>query len=179
MNRMGITCLMLLGLASTGQATDLVLLYGTTEVDVNADGLNDMIVKTRWHNGNAHDFDIYKVALQTKDEQGHIEYQEVPLGPTFPYLFATTEGSDCVTDDDRAFHTAYTFKLDAKGMLNVEKYQRRWKHPAPAYPIEVTTYRLTGSEGDTVGVAPVYLKKISTQKRPGQFCDIRDAMPKN
>lgn len=171
--------------------TPLDIHYGANEVDINGDGVKDLIVRYRWDNMNAHSFDRYLVTLRLKSEYGFEEPvpYDVPLGKRgYDHsIMMAAEGMDCVTADDRALHNGFTFALDKKGRLVVRMYDRIWKKPADKYPVEVTTYRLTEGGVDErvdeeIGILPGdpvwYLKEVGKRRLVRWACDVREVMPK-
>jgi hypothetical protein len=176
-------------MAVGGWAAPLDIHYGVNEVDINGDGVKDLIVRVRWDNMNAHSFDKYMIALRLdKEDLGEPVSYDVPIGKTAPYnhpLMMTEEGMDCVTKDDRAIHSGYVFSLNDKGYLEVKEFNRIWKEPADAYPVEVTTYRLTDASTDSrideeIGVLPGdpswYLKEVKKVRLKRKVCDVRELM---
>jgi hypothetical protein len=143
-----------------GWAAPLELHYGANEVDINGDGVKDLIVKLRWDNGNAHSFDRYLIGVYLDGEWYDRGFYEVPKDTLdSDYRFHTTEGADCL-------RVGYKFWLDSKHVLMVKRYMLEEGH---TYYCEAehgteTTYRLTDitkeTSEDFAGFPPVYLKKI-------------------
>jgi hypothetical protein len=160
-------------------AVPLALHYGANNVDINGDGVPDLIMKTRWENYNAHSFDHYMIGIRLKkDETYDRDFYEVPLGDNYNYDFRSAESADCANKDIVA-HVAYKFELDKKGWLQVTKYERMgWDDHTEDYPVKVTIYHLTDTvkEYDVtpVGLAPFYLKAVKTSMAKKKYCDVWD-----
>lgn len=162
--------------------------YGVNEVDINGDGVKDMIVKVRWDNMNAHSFDKYLVAVRvTTDDEGEKGLIEVPLGELYTYQFMASETADCA--DDSAYEpnqiTSYKFELDKRGWLRVTEYNRStpegfFDQEHRTSLAEVTTYKLVdsfkGENGGEPGMPHFYLKKAKTKLTKKKYCDMRDAI---
>ena len=144
----------------------LDLKYGVNEVDINGDGVKDMIVRVRWDNLNAHSFDKYLVMIRLDGEDYRRGVYEVPKGRDYDYAFRTGEGADC----DLA---AYKFELDKHHLLKVTQYSKFMTTESfcDATPVTIKTYLLTdGVKEDGMaswGTPPFYLKEIKkvTTKR--------------
>jgi hypothetical protein len=178
MKRFSAPALLMFLLPVSAFAVPLELHYGANSVDINGDGVPDLIVKTRWENMNAHSFDKYLVAIHLKDKFYDREYYEVPLGDTFDYSFANFESADCLNKDIIS-QIDYKFELD-KGWLKVTRYERiGWDDHSDVYPVKIMTYRLTdsGKEGERgVGDPLFYLKLVDTQMARKKYCDVKDLM---
>lgn len=179
----------MLGLVVAAQVgwadTPLDIKYGANEIDLNNDGVKDLIVRVRWDNLNAHSFDKYLVALRLGKESGEepVLY-DVPIGKSAGYdhpLLMTEEAADCATKDDKTIHLGYMFSLDKRGYLQITEFNRIEKEPADNYPVEVTTYRLTHAGVDKeIGVLPGdpiwYLKEVKEVRAQRRVCDVRELM---
>jgi len=153
-----------------GYAQPLQLKYGVNQQDLNADGVPDLIIRTRWDNQNAHSYDRYLVALQRGNE-----WLEVPLENARESAFATAEGADCITADDMALHVGYRFYLH-HGMLEITRFTREWVEPRDDYPVVKTIFRLEPGEVGLPGQTPFYFKKLKAEKLKQRFCDVRDVI---
>lgn len=160
MKRLGIISIILsAGFYGLGYAQTLKLEYGVNNVDINADGVEDIIVRTRWENMNAHSFDRYVIAMVLEGENySGAKYYEVPLGDTYEYRIETREGAECV-------RIGYKFILNSDKMLEVEEYKldESEEHYCGKAAMKTIKYRLMESEGN-VGIPYFYLKKIEERK---------------
>lgn len=139
-------------------AAPLEVHYGVNEVDINGDGVKDMIVRSRWENGNAHSFDRYLVMVRLSGKDYPQGVYEVPKGTEWDYKFMTSEGADCL-------RTGYRFELE-QNMLVVTQYSLDGGKQSfcEAQRMAVTTYKLTDNSIMEESVAPFYLRKISIKK---------------
>jgi len=132
------------------------------KVDINADGVNDMIVRTRWENMNAHSFDRYLIAmtLAGPDYSGPKIY-EIPLGESYDYRIETREGAECIVQ-------GYSFRLNQRKMLEVTKYslgESKENYYCGEAPMFTTHYRLSPSPDGGFGIPYYYLKQIGKPKQ--------------
>lgn len=153
----------------------LNLHYGVNEVDVNGDGVQDMIVKARWENFNAHSFDRFLIMIKLKDSYLDRDYYEVPLGNDSNYMFVTAEGMDCVSADDRAMHVMYRFERDKQHRLMIYKYARHWLKPADNYFVDEILYVLHRNQDSDWG-PPYSLQKKWQKRLKKKVCDVRDVV---
>lgn len=166
LNKLPAICILLVWLhSSSAFAGNLDLHYGVNHIDINADGVMDVILKVRWENGNAHSFDKYMVALS----YGNV-FLEVPLGDSAKYEFRNEEGADCIVED-------YSFRKDDKGWLVVTEYRREFgKSYMDFQKVEITTYKLV-EETDPIPGFPLYfLKPALKQVTKKKYCDVRELM---
>jgi hypothetical protein len=164
---------LLLGTFQLAQAEELKLEYGVNTLDINADGLDDVIVKSRWENGNAHSFDRYLIMAQLKGEHNLNGFYEIPLGDRVSYSFTTSEGADCILTD-------YKFAKNKSGFLEVTKYARNHSesYASDEYVI-ITSYVFADSIKDedfSVGFPILYLKKTNETVTDKKYCNVRDLM---
>lgn len=184
MKRFSAPALLMFLLPVSAFAVPLELHYGANSVDINGDGVPDLITKVRWNNGNAHSFDKYLISVQVRDgyrrvgdeKQTDAVMEEVPLGDGYKYDFMTQEGADCVLAD-------YVFSLNKQKQLVVKYYEREFGESfEDKMPVTVTTYSLTDSAKENKmaewGVAPLYLKKVTGKKLTKRVCDVRDVEEK-
>ena len=143
-------------------AQPLKLDYGVNKVDINADGVNDMIVRTRWENMNAHSFDRYLMSVYLPEHPER--YFEVSLGMDgADYRFHTTEGADCLV-------VGYNFYLRKGQPLEVVEYSRDAgiHHYCELQSVTVRRYKVSdGVNGEGMpmfGVPYFFLKKISEHR---------------
>jgi hypothetical protein len=164
---------LLLGVSQLAQAEELKLEYGVNNVDINADGLDDAIVKSRWENGNAHSFDRYLILAQLKGEHNLHGFYEIPLGDRVNYSFTTSEGADCILTD-------YKFAKKKSGLLEVTKYTRNHgENYASDEHVTITTYVFADSIKDedfSIGFPVFYLKETNETVTDKKYCNVRDLM---
>ena len=162
-----------LGAFPLAQAGELKLEYGVNNVDINDDGLDDIIVKSRWENGNAHSFDRYLILAQLKGEHNLNGFYEIPLGDRAKYSFTTSEGADCILTD-------YKFAKNKSGFLEVTKYARNLgKSYASEEHVTITSYVFADSIKDedfSIGFPILYLKKINEKVTDKKYCNVRNLM---
>lgn len=158
----------LLALPLWGHAQPLRLEYGVNKVDINADGVDDMIVRTRWENMNAHSFDRYLIAVTLDGpEYSGAKVYEVPLGDNSDYRIQTNEGADCL-------RVGFVFRLDGKGMLEVVKYRLEAGVETYCEPARMTTttYRLRPNPDGGFGIPYFYLKQVRTTTSSKKYDDV-------
>lgn len=155
----------------------LDIAYGANSVDINADGVPDLIVRTRWDILSAHGADRLSIAvhLEPSDEHGDAGFYDVGTDKEPSKVFATSEGADCVTQ-------AYRFWLNGRGMLVMRAYAREiGQSYSDPRPVTVTTYELKDRRQTSLGgtgMTPFYLAKIKERITQKQYCDVRDVTEK-
>jgi hypothetical protein len=145
--------------------------YGLTLLDLNADGEQDIILRTRWENGNAHSFDRYTLAIvQTSTAGQHITH-EVPLAESSQSRIQTNEGAECL-------RTGYVFRLNNERRLEVVEYRltEGVQTYCEATLMTTTLYRLEHTEGE-VGLPPFYLRQIEQKRSSERFTDVSAFIP--
>ncbi len=144
--------LIFIAISFTAWSEILELTYGVNRLDVNADGIPDMILRTRRDNFTAHSFDRYTILVTLPNRDHPASIYDVPIGTGPKSDFHTTEGADCL-------RTGYTFERDSNGILVVTRYMleegdRFYCEPTP---LTVTTYKLTSGTDELI--APYYMKQ--------------------
>lgn len=146
--------------------------YGVNQVDLNRDGQPDLVIRTRWDNGNAHSFDRYLVALVQPDllADQRMTY-EVPLGKLANYRIQTDEGAECQ-------RKAYLFQFNKH-----QKFELIELKLAPGKTIyceptvlTTTTFQLTESACDA-GLPPFFLQLVKAVKSRQIYHDVREISP--
>ncbi len=161
--------------ASQVNAEPLQLTYGVNEVDINADGTADLIIRSRWENMNAHSFDRYLIMVQLEDEHLPERFYEVPLGDSSHYEFTNDEGADCHS-------TAYKFSLNKGRVLEVVRYSRViGGSMVEPQPVTVTHYTLAYGPNENggefySGTPLYYLKQVKQYETKKLYCDVRDLL---
>lgn len=151
-----------------GYAQPLRLDYGVNMVDINADGVDDMIVRTRWENMNAHSFDRYLIAVTLNGPAySGAKVYEVPLGDDSDYRIQTNEGADCL-------RAGFAFSLDGNRMLKVVKYRLEAGVETYCEPARMTTttYRLRPNPDGGFGIPYFYLKQVRMKTSSQRYEDV-------
>lgn len=165
----------LLALPLWDYAQPLRLEYGVNKVDINADGVDDMIVRTRWDVESAHSADKYMLAIAYGGNKDYLPkgYYDVGFEQDNAKVFWTSEGADCVL-------SGYVFRLNAKKLLEMDYYHRDFGESyADSQPVTVTTYRLAEREDAALrgmGLTPYYLRKVGEHRTSKKYCDVRGLM---
>ncbi|MBI1363163.1 MAG: hypothetical protein GC134_04190 [Proteobacteria bacterium] len=162
------------------QAEPLTMHYGVNDVDMNGDGVDDIIVKSRWENGNAHSFDRYLALINCKDELCREGVYEVPLGLMEKGSFVTSEGAGCASESPNGLSqlTDYTFEKDENGLLVITKYARDFgENYSSKMPVTITSYKFSDAlkEGEmSIGLPRFYFKEVSKRTTEDKYCNVRD-----
>jgi len=163
-----------------GASTPLTLNYGVNTVDINADGLEDYIIRSRWENMNAHSFDRYFIMIQLEDEHRPERFYEVPLGDGHRYEIRTEEGLGCLyeSSNGRSHLADYQWHLDGAGWLKVTHYQRPYGETyGSSLPLTMTHYQLVYGPDENEGWAypgiPLYyLKQVGQRTTEQAYCNV-------
>ncbi|MDD9911559.1 MAG: hypothetical protein OXR68_01420 [Alphaproteobacteria bacterium] len=164
-------CLFLSGIA---YGNEVNFHYGANFVDINADGKDDLIVKTRWENTNAHSYDKYTFAIREnkKDDDGLEQsiFYEVFLDEEGNGL-TTSEGADCML-------VGYQFKTK-DGVLEFTKYERPLGEGyIDKQPVTKTKYSLVSTVAKQGAVYPGdplwFFEKESELVTDSKHCSVHE-----
>jgi len=179
-----VVTVLLLGTSQLAQAEELELKYGVNTIDINADGLDDVIVKSRWENGNAHSFDRFYTVLASKWMKGQL--YEVPVGKTgydAPHFFETRENVSCHSSE-LAHTVKIVFEKQASGEVVAKKFfleNGRYSEERSAF---MKIYHLTNTIeefgiGGNIGAGLHFWKKGDVINLEGKYCDVKKAISEN
>lgn len=159
-------------------AEAITLNYGANYIDINNDGLEDLIVKMRHENGNAHSYDTYVIAINT----GHA-YQTVPLGFPNEVKIQTVEGAGCVVETSNGIShlVDFEFNLTSDNNFEIKRYERpQGSGYGDIKPITITSYNLVDEVKEygalTVGVPQFYMKEINREITEKEYCHVYEVL---
>ena len=157
--------------------------YGATHVDVNGDGVDDVITRFHWDNMNAHSYDEYTVAVMADGKPLLVPFG-MDVSKKKRYHFQTFQGAECVLK-------GYKFELK-QDVLHVIQYERRLGESfADAQPVTVTEYVLqhiadenlyagemeNGSVIKRLSGDPIFFfKEVNQYVTDKKYCDARKVM---
>jgi len=152
-------------------ADNLNLKYGANLIDLNADGLQDIVLKMYWDNSNAHSSDTYMIALNAGGT-----FLEIPLGDDAKYSITTTEGASCL-GQDISYLRDFSFRKNETGWLEVTEFRRGFgKSYGDSQSVTITTYKLVKNPDPLPGFAVSFLKPIKKYVTREKYCDVRELM---
>ncbi len=149
--------------------------YGVNSMDINGDGIDDMIIRTRWDVSSAHSADKYSLAVSYGGNGAFIPkgYYDVGFQEDNSRILWTSEGADCVL-------SGYVFHVNKGKALEIDYYHRDWGEGyADTQPVTITRYRLTDRHNEALegmGLTPYFLKKIKERRIMKKYCDVRPLM---
>ncbi len=153
--------------------TVVKLSYGANPVDINNDGINDLVFLARRENFNAHGFDVVTFYIQTPRKDKVIKpWNIVPLFKENKesLTFGVSGGADCVLNDFR-------FLKPKKGTQSLLIRAER-DTLASFYEDNTVNFHYyafeENSEGEP-GVPLVFFKFQKTIKSKHKYCDVNQA----
>ena len=153
---------------------------GVNEIDINGDGLKDLIV-IRWReNYNAHGFDIVTFYLQFKsDVRPKDKWRLVPFfnetGVSEKTDFSTEMGADCILCDIRVVRPASPKKAPVTIVIGVRDFGESYAEKAS---VTFIVYELRYNKEGDPGKPPYYFQRTKTIPGRNKYCDINDAFQK-
>jgi len=145
--------------------------YGiTANIDLNGDGVNDLIVKSFIDNVSAHTVDVYTFHIMGQSSASDFTPNliQLRLGKNYHYYFAVSHGADCDLSGLRLIKDS---TLDEHGLQSVIGERK----PGYAYTIPqkvtFTFYKLVYDEVSNQYAYEKY-KTVTTKKA---YCDINQA----
>jgi hypothetical protein len=153
---------------------------GINEIDINGDGLKDLIVIGWRDNFNAHGFDIVTFYMQFKRDVGPKDkWHLVPFVPesgvTDKNYFTTAMGADCILSDLRVIRPRSPKKAPVTIVIGVRDFGESYADKASVtFVVYELRYNKEGSPGNPL----FYFQKTKTIPGQDKYCDINDAFQK-
>ncbi len=153
---------------------------GINEIDINGDGLKDLIVVGWRDNLNAHGFDIVTFYMQFKMDIGPKDkWHLVPFVPesgvTDKNYFTTSMGADCILSDIRVIRPRSPKKAPVTIIIGVRDFGESYADKAS---VTFVVYELRYNKEGNPGTPLFYFQKTKTIPGKGKYCDINDAFQK-
>lgn len=153
----------------THASSEVSLHYGINRVDLDGDGIKDMVVMGRHEYFNAHAFDYvsFLVYMPNADVNWHI----VP----FPrakkrFRLLASGGADCTLHDFRLYTPKHS-----KSKILVVADRKFTKSYGEENTVTFTYYKLSKDPGHEDGPA-VYFEQTKVVKTEKKYCDVNRAM---
>jgi hypothetical protein len=128
--------------------------YGANLIDINNDRKQDLVVKSRVENGNAHSFDKLEFFIKQNGKLYKVTNKN----------FATIEGADCILQSYKYINNDYFTLIEyTRNMGNSYNSQE---------DIYKKEYILEYNEDFIPGENPYAFKQISEEKLLGKYCDV-------
>ena len=150
------------------------LLDGVNHVDLNGDGLRDLVVLA-WHDkANAHGFDIFTFYLAHTPHPPIIRaWLALPLSDSSSNedeYYRTAMGADCILSDIRVLRSSQP-KAPVQLVTASRDYGESY---VDSMPVTFTVYRFV-TDTEHVPSAPYYFQAVRTIRSHGKYCDVNDA----
>jgi hypothetical protein len=153
---------------------------GTNEIDINGDGLKDLIFIAWRENYNAHGFDIFSFYLQFKsDIRPKEKWYLVPFFnesgvPSREYL-GTEMGADCILTDLRVIRPRSPKNAPVTIVIGARDFGESYADKAS---VTFLIYELRYNKAGSPGAPPYYFQQAKTIQGQNKFCDINEAFQK-
>jgi carbapenem resistance CarG-like protein len=170
------------GLRSTRPLTDsslakmqvVQLSDGINHIDLNADGIPDVVVLAWRDNGNAHGFDVFTFYLAHSAHPPIMRaWLAVPLSDSASNeneFYRTTMGADCILSDIRLLRS--TKPKDPVQLVTADR--EFGETYVDSMPVTFTVYRFV-TDTEHVPSAPYYFQAVRTVRSHGKYCDVTEA----
>lgn len=158
------------GSSRLGEPVELKL--GPNAVDLDGDGTQDLIVKARRENFNAHSSTHY--AFYRNAPSGAWEIVPIELSPTDALQLdvSTTEGADCILRDVR-LHRAKDGRIEL--VVATREFGESY---ADSKPVTLAWFSLVRNDEELPGRPPVYFAKVGERTTVKPYCDVEKAFAK-
>lgn len=153
---------------------------GLNEIDINGDGLKDLIFIAWRENYTAHGSDIFNFYLQFKSEIRPTEkWYHVPFFndsgmPNRDYL-GTEMGADCILSDLRVIRPRSPKKAPVTIVIGVRDFGESYADRAL---VTFLVYELRYNKEGNPGAPPYYFQHAKTIQGKNKYCDINEAFQK-
>ena len=175
---------LIVGIAQLAHTEVLNINYGANNIDINADGIDDLIVKSRWENGNAHSFDRFYTALASQWSKGQLyEVSVSKTGYDAPHFFETRENVGCLSSE-LAHTVKIVFEKQNNGKIVAKKFFLESGSYAEKRSAFMEIYHLTDTVeefgmGGNIGAGLHFWKKGEVIHLKGKYCDVKKEILKN
>ncbi len=159
--------------AESGSYAIVKLFYGTNHVDINNDGINDLVFFARRENFNAHGFDVVTFYIQIPKKDGIIKpWNIVPLFKENKesLTLEVSGGADCILNDFRLLKP----KQGTQGLLIVAKRELSGSYYEKA-AVSFDYYTLENNTAGEIGRPLAYFNYQKTVKSKNKYCDVNQA----
>jgi hypothetical protein len=157
-------------LVTEARGADIIdLKPGPNELDLDADGTPDLVVRARRENFNAHGSTHYRFYRHAPS--GEWEIVAIEPSPRAPLELdvATTEGADCVVKDVRLQRAK-----DGRVVLIVAVREFGDSY-ADTRPVTASWYELRRNAEELPGWTPVYFARTREKRTAEPYCDVGEA----
>ncbi|MDD5543021.1 MAG: hypothetical protein PHX83_07575 [Acidobacteriia bacterium] len=152
---------------------------GPNEIDINGDGLKDLIFIAWRENYNAHGFDIITFYLQVKSDHDIQPKEEWYLVPFFDEggvpdktSLKTEMGADCILSDIRVIRPVSPKKGPVTIVVGIRDLGESYADEAS---IKFLVYELRYTKEGIPGKPPYYFQQSKTIPGQEKYCDINNA----
>lgn len=158
----------------------IALRNGSNEIDINGDGLKDLIFIAWRENYNAHGFDMFTFYLQvTSDIRPKEKWYLVPFfdekGVPNKTSLTTAMGADCVLSDIRVIRPVSPKNAPVTVVIGTRDFGESYADEAS---VKFLVYELRHTEEGLPGEPPYYFQQSKTIPGQGKYCDINKAFQK-
>jgi len=158
--------------AELGSYSIVKLSYGANQVDINNDGIPDIVFFAWRENYNAHSFDVVTFYIQTPSTDSIKPWNIVPLfkKEKESLTLGVSGGADCVMNDFRLLKP----KKSAQSLLIVAKREYSESFYEENF-VDFHYYNLVSNAEGEMGRPIVYFDYKKTVRTKNKYCDVNHA----
>jgi len=151
--------------------TVVPLNFGPNKVDMNGDGVNDVIFLGRRENFNAHGFTTFTFYIDTDNTWYIVPFDNKKDAEEKEYL-STSEGADGFLQDIRVLVPDSSSNAPTTIVVGVRDFGESF---ADAAPVKFIIYQLTRNDEGIPGWPPFYFQETQTIHGRKKYNDINQA----
>lgn len=152
---------------------------GINSIDLNGDGVQDMVIKSRRENYNAHGKSIYHFFVELKSSDGATEkWNLVPFtegSPKERHGLGTHEGADCVLGEIRLVRD--TGRLEFP-LIVIYADRKLGESYVATETVTFSVYELKHNHEGIPGWPTFYFERRNVTEAKRKYCDVNDAFEK-
>lgn len=153
---------------------------GPNEIDIDGDGVKDVIFIAWRENYNAHGFDMFTFYRRDKEStRAEGKWSLVPFfndkGVPDKTSYSTVMGADCVLSDIRVVRPASSKMAPVTIVIGVRDFGNSYADEAP---VKFLLYTLKRNKEGIAGEPPNYFQHAKVIVGQKNYCDINEAFEK-
>ncbi len=146
--------------------------YGITNIDLDGDGKNDLVVKGFVNNVSAHTMDYYTFYVMKENLEGKVipNLVKIKNDKDFDYSFSSSRGADCELSGVRIKKES----KEIKGMQLIIARREFGETYVDSQKVTFSYYKLVYDEDWSLYIFEIYKSVVSKNS----YCDVNDAFKK-
>jgi len=161
----------------------LSLKNGPNEIDLNGDGIKDLVFVAWRENYNAHGFDLLTFYLNASDLRYEGERKEqwllIPFfnekGVQDMTSYSSEMGADCILSDIRILRSKASDRAPVMVVIGAREFGKSY---ADSASVKFIVFELRHNKEGMSGAPPFYFQKTRIIPGKKKYCDINEAFQK-